>query len=908
MKQTSAPPSPSKLSEWGKYTGRFYKESPKSSAKASFIRAFFKPFQYTWGVLTGSFPNAESSLGLRISVYLCELTSLAAVLYFINKDSFTAYAGLLTCSNLLAFLFLLRRSNSCFIKLFIFFCLFAACLSFEYLPFTCDLLLPPCEGEGVIAILLSGLLLCHSIYTPRRCDLDFSLIVSLLLFSCAADMSASLKFIYPLAAYFVLIVSALYFRSLSRTEENSVTLDSKSKKPALLMRIAQSVCRSAVYLFFLICLIGIIFICLPRFENLDHYKPQHSADLNNNEDNNYKDNNYANDSQNSGGKERLSRRNKTDSFIYFAESEDLHEVSSGSGSDRLIMKVKASRQTYYRGRAFSRYDGHKWSPGKNELTECSSDTPIKIDYDPDNPYFDNPLVQIYYIEADIYHTLFSAFQPCKVFFSGGNFNIDNDRIMKAQDIIKAGSVYTVHSIPSYTKPYDRAAAKTPFVNFTGLPYERKALQYLKNRPEAESIDVDTGEKALKHAASIQQLDVGILLNNYSKTHDGSEPENGNKTASALKADTRFHYMPDIVRLEDETADKEFSEYLQLPPQISPRIKALAEHLTSHLSSQYMKALSINHFLRSNYIYQNPPPPCPSDREPVDYFLFESGKGNCRQFASAMTVLCRAAGLPARFITGFAPGSYNPVTMTYEVRDRDAHAWTEAMIPCVGWVAYETTSPYESESGSETHSENPVINSEEKSSINSDLRQYLLRLIPDKIKTAAAKLISWLELITLYKLLLSASAFVLYISYLYGLQIRNNIIAMKQSISYAKTFHGSVLQKLAALIKSWRVHAAVLNTQGKDAVSCYKLMLSILQQLNIKKSPSQTPREFAELVKSERLNDSVQALTELYGRAYYGAGPLNDAPEFKAAVDEYADSACEELQTVILETKPPESEK
>ncbi len=104
-----------------------------------------------------------------------------------------------------------------------------------------------------------------------------------------------------------------------------------------------------------------------------------------------------------------------------------------------------------------------------------------------------------------------------------------------------------------------------------------------------------------------------------------------------------------------------------------------------------RARAIERRLRADYGYTLELP----DHEvadPLAYFLFTRKKGHCEYFASAMTVMLRTAGIPARLATGFQSGVYNPITDFWLVRASDAHAWVEAWIPGRGWTTFDPTPP------------------------------------------------------------------------------------------------------------------------------------------------------------------------------------------------------------------------
>jgi len=124
--------------------------------------------------------------------------------------------------------------------------------------------------------------------------------------------------------------------------------------------------------------------------------------------------------------------------------------------------------------------------------------------------------------------------------------------------------------------------------------------------------------------------------------------------------------------------------------VTPRIKKLADLLTGDKPYIVDKVMSIEKYLTDNYTYDINAPVAPEGENSIDFFLFESRSGFCEHFSSAMAVLARESGIPARLVTGFAPGEYNPFTGFFEVRGTDAHAWVEIFFPIIGWVTFDPT--------------------------------------------------------------------------------------------------------------------------------------------------------------------------------------------------------------------------
>jgi transglutaminase-like putative cysteine protease len=130
--------------------------------------------------------------------------------------------------------------------------------------------------------------------------------------------------------------------------------------------------------------------------------------------------------------------------------------------------------------------------------------------------------------------------------------------------------------------------------------------------------------------------------------------------------------------------------LSLPKDGNPRTRAVgaawrAEHGEDGAA---ILAAAQNLFNRQLLIYTLNPPLLGADM--VDEFLFDSKRGFCEHFAAAFVFALRSAGVPARVVAGYQGGEINPVDGYLEVRQYDAHAWTEAWIAGRGWVRIDPT--------------------------------------------------------------------------------------------------------------------------------------------------------------------------------------------------------------------------
>ncbi len=129
--------------------------------------------------------------------------------------------------------------------------------------------------------------------------------------------------------------------------------------------------------------------------------------------------------------------------------------------------------------------------------------------------------------------------------------------------------------------------------------------------------------------------------------------------------------------------------LELPPGYNPRTLALGRQWRREAGSDdaaiVQRALG---WIGADFAYTLNV--APAGRHAVDEFLFDRQAGYCEHFSSAFVVLMRAAGVPARVVTGYAGGYRNRIGAYWLVRRSDAHAWAEAWLPERGWVRVDTT--------------------------------------------------------------------------------------------------------------------------------------------------------------------------------------------------------------------------
>ncbi len=132
-------------------------------------------------------------------------------------------------------------------------------------------------------------------------------------------------------------------------------------------------------------------------------------------------------------------------------------------------------------------------------------------------------------------------------------------------------------------------------------------------------------------------------------------------------------------------------YLQLPASLPARVRAEAARVIAAANAEtpYDQAIAIQEYLR-RFTYSEDIPPPPSTVDLVDWFLFEQRSGYCDYFASAMVVMLRSVGVPARWVRGYASGDFDPDEGVYIVRENVAHSWPEVYFPGIGWERFEPT--------------------------------------------------------------------------------------------------------------------------------------------------------------------------------------------------------------------------
>ena len=164
----------------------------------------------------------------------------------------------------------------------------------------------------------------------------------------------------------------------------------------------------------------------------------------------------------------------------------------------------------------------------------------------------------------------------------------------------------------------------------------------------------------------------------------------------------------LVRVSTTLPALTFPDPTVVPPEytnvdgsstISPRVRRLAEATVKGIQGDDKKAEAIRLAIAKRAVYDVSAPATPAGRDPVDFFLFDSKRGYCDLFASAMVVMCRAVNIPARLVNGYAPFTEpQPHQGFYTIYQTDYHMWGEVYFKDVGWMVYDPTDDAEAVPG------------------------------------------------------------------------------------------------------------------------------------------------------------------------------------------------------------------
>lgn len=296
------------------------------------------------------------------------------------------------------------------------------------------------------------------------------------------------------------------------------------------------------------------------------------------------------------------------------------------------------------------------------------------------------------------------------------------------------------------------------------------------------------------------------------------------------------------------------KYLQIPDAIAPRIREATETLLAKAeqvpTQPSEKALLLAQLLKQRYTIQLTAPSLEENQDLVESFLVEHQGGYPDQFSTALTVMLRSIGIPARLVTGFAPGKFNPFTGMYVVKNTDAFALTEVYIPKYGWFTFDPIPGHPLIP--------PSIEENERFPLLSQLWHWAAGWFPSPLKNSFNQL--WLVLATLV-----GGLFGLVSQGWYGFGI---LLFMGVAIA----FLGWGLWHLKRVLR----HRHQFR-QLEPMEQLYRQMLDTLEKEGYAKDAAMTPLEFTQFLEQEMLESnltSIKAISKAYIQWRYGQQAQN----------------------------------
>ncbi len=291
--------------------------------------------------------------------------------------------------------------------------------------------------------------------------------------------------------------------------------------------------------------------------------------------------------------------------------------------------------------------------------------------------------------------------------------------------------------------------------------------------------------------------------------------------------------------------------LQLPA-ANPRARALGDQWRREGGGgEAIVQRALDHFGNEPFHYTLNPPLLPG-RDPVDDFLFGTRHGFCEHYAAAFTVLMRAAGIPARVVTGYQGGELNPIGDYLIVRQRDAHAWAEIWLDGRGWVRIDPTAavaPQRIERGS---GESLL---DERSAMRGGLERGMLGQLWRQAS------FGWDTLNNRWNLWVLA----------YG---PDNQLALLSNLGL-RSWLGMTLAMLAAVAVLLLLIAFALlfrrSNDGDPAARLYERFCAKLARRGIRRAPAEGPVEFAIRARGQRpdLAAAIDSINRRYVAIRYG---------------------------------------
>jgi transglutaminase-like putative cysteine protease len=304
---------------------------------------------------------------------------------------------------------------------------------------------------------------------------------------------------------------------------------------------------------------------------------------------------------------------------------------------------------------------------------------------------------------------------------GGDMELTNDvtlKVITETPVLLTGSIYDTYN----GKNWSDSGNKGSFRFYSSLWQGKKRQAYSLDKPLggkdayalyrklAERIEIkitpQASMRALFYSGSVISVEtvrneeINAYFNLKGELYTIKTPWKANSTyvvTTTVYDRSREGFEENMLALEDiayRKNDKDYKDicgnYLQLPESLPESVYNTASEITEGITSPYLKAVAIENWLSDNFVYTLTPGEVPEGDDFVEYFL-KTGKGYCEYYASAMTVLARCAGIPARYVTGYGiKKNYANSKDYYTATKATAHAWSEIYLEGIGWLTFDAS--------------------------------------------------------------------------------------------------------------------------------------------------------------------------------------------------------------------------
>lgn len=360
-----------------------------------------------------------------------------------------------------------------------------------------------------------------------------------------------------------------------------------------------------------------------------------------------------------------------------------------SPDDTLIMVVKAPSRVYLRGAVYDVYTGFGWELSETDNLDSVNDTEedyLELQHGWETlmlPEFSNFIISRRLIPYGDIINLYIEFSDKKMMqglleklYPENQLEIQYRQIRTKTLFTPLKLITPITGIPSHNIVQESPG---------GIFYTSKKL----GNDEKYYLNYLQPAYGMKELAEILSYSWAGVYGNFNENIDYLV---GDNILISKEVKQKFIESADVIKLLEERRNNIYEKYTQLPDSITDRVFSITRIITSNHISDYEKVKAIEKYLNVNFNYTLSPVIPPEEQDFVDFFLFDGKEGYCSYYASAMCIMARIAGIPARYVEGFVLPEKSNDDGYYYVTNKNAHAWVEVYFEGIGWVTFEPTAP------------------------------------------------------------------------------------------------------------------------------------------------------------------------------------------------------------------------